>query len=144
MTGALPHFSVRDAKAAIDFYVRAFGAVETMRLTEPSGRVGHAELTIGTALFMFADEYPEMGIVGPQTLGGTTFGITIYVADVDAFAARATAAGATLEAPVKDEFYGDRVARFKDPFGHRWSFASRIEELSTEEMQRRFDAMCAG
>lgn len=141
---ASPHIVVRDAVRALDFYKRAFGAVETLRLQEPSGRLGHAEFTVARAHIMMADEYPEMGIVGPQTLGGTTFSIHIYVEDVDAIAARAVAAGATLERPVSDEFYGDRVASLKDPFGHRWSFASRVEEVSPEEMQRRFEKMVSG
>lgn len=138
---AVPHLAVRDAARAIEFYVRAFGAAETMHLDQPDGRVGHAELTIGGARFMLADEFPEVGHVGPATLGGTTVTISIQVADVDAFAARATAAGATLERPIKDEFFGERVAAMLDPFGHRWRFSTIIEEISNEEMQRRLVAL---
>lgn len=138
-TAAIPYLVVHDGVAAITFYARAFGAVETMRLAEPSGRIGHAELTIGRAKFMLADEYPELGIVGPRTVGNTTVSIQVFVEDVDALAAQAVAAGATVERPLKDEFYGDRVVMLRDPFGHRWSFSTRIEEVSPEEMQRRMN-----
>lgn len=140
-TAAVPYLVVHDGAAAITFYVRAFGAVETLRLAEPGGRIGHAELTIGQARFYLADEYPEMGIVGPKTLGGTTSSVQLYVEDVDELAARAIEAGATLERPIKDEFFGDRVASIRDPFGHRWGFSTRIEDVSPEEMQRRMAAL---
>lgn len=141
---ATPSLSLRDAARAIEFYARAFGAETTMRLDQPDGRVGHAELKIGAAAFTLADEFPEYGIVGPQTLGGTSVGIEIFVRDVDALAERAVAAGATLTRPIKDEFFGDRVAHFLDPFGHRWTFKTRIEEVSADEMQRRLAALFAG
>jgi PhnB protein len=134
---ATPYLVVRGAAGAIDFYARAFGAEETMRIEVPKGMIGHAELRIGKALLMLADEYPDMGFVGPATLGNTPVSVHLYVADVDALAERAVAAGAKLERPVKDEFYGDRVAILRDPFGHRWMFASRIEDVSVDEMQRR-------
>lgn len=140
-THATPHLALRDGARALQFYVDAFGAVETLRLDMPDGRLGHAELAIGAARFMIADEFPEVGHVGPATLGGTTVTIAIYVEDVDALVARATAAGATLLRPVKDEFYGDRVAHLQDPFGHRWRFVTRIEDVSAEEMKRRLAAM---
>lgn len=140
-THATPHLALRDAARAIDFYTRAFAAVTTLRLDMPDGRVGHAELAIGAAGFMLADEFPEVGHVGPATLGGTTVTIAVHVADVDALAARAVAAGATLLRPIKDEFYGDRVALLQDPFGHRWRFATRIEDVPPAELQRRFAAM---
>lgn len=140
-THATPHLVLRDAARAIEFYVRAFGAIETMHLDMPDGRVGHAELAIGAARFMLADEFPEFGSVGPATLGGTTVTIAIYVEDVDALVARAVAAGATLLRPVTDEFYGDRAASLQDPFGHRWRFATHIEDVSEQEMQRRLAAM---
>src|SRR6187551_830328 len=98
---ATPSLSLRDGARAIEFYARAFGAETTMRLDQPDGRLGHAELKIGAARFTIADEFPEYGIVGPQTLGGTTVGISIYVSDVDALAERAVAAGATLSRPIK-------------------------------------------
>lgn len=140
-THATPHLALRDAAAAIEFYARAFAAVTTLRLDMPDGRVGHAELQVGAARFMLADEFPEVGHVGPATLGGTTVTIAIHVADVDALTAQAIAAGATLLRPVKDEFHGDRVAVLQDPFGHRWRFATRVEEVSPAEMQRRLAAM---
>jgi PhnB protein len=136
-----PHLVVRDATRAIEFYVSAFGATETMRLAEPSGKIGHAELTLAGARIMLADEYPEYGCVGPDADAKTSFVVHVYVEDVDALAARAVAAGAVLTRPIANEFYGDRVAQMRDPFGHRWSFASRVEIVSTEEMQRRFAAM---
>jgi len=141
---ATPHLALRDAARAIEFYVQAFGATTTLRLDQPDGRVGHAELAVGAAKFMIADEFPEYGVVGPATLGGTSVTIQIYVADVDAVVERAVAAGARLRRPVKDEFYGDRSAQLEDPFGHRWNFCTRIEEVSPAEMQRRLAALTAG
>jgi PhnB protein len=131
-----PYLMVRGAAQAIDFYQRAFGAEELYHLDD-GPRIGHAELTIGRARIMLADEYPERSLVGPATLGGTSVLISLYVADVDALVARAVAAGATLVRPAEDEFYGERVAQLSDPFGHRWMFCSRIEEVSPEEMKRR-------
>ncbi len=141
---ATPHLALRDAARAIEFYERAFGATTTLRLDQPDGRVGHAELAVGAAKFMLADEFPEYGVVGPATLGGTSVTIQIYVADVDALVERAVAAGARLRRPVKDEFYGDRSGQLEDPFGHRWNFCTRIEEVAPEEMQRRLAALTAG
>ncbi|AKQ64502.1 Glyoxalase family protein [Myxococcus hansupus] len=135
---------VKDAPAALDFYTRAFGAREKYRLTEPSGRVGHAEMTLGGVTLMLADEYPEYGITGPQSQGGTTCSLNLRVDDVDVAAQRAIDAGATLERPIKDEFYGDRAAHLRDPFGHRWALNARIEDVSPEEMQRRFTEMFKG
>jgi PhnB protein len=143
-TGATPYISVRGGVRAIEFYQRAFGALETLRFPAPDGRIGHAELRIGKARFMLADEYPEIGFVGPETLGGSGVMICLYVEDVDAFAARAIEAGATLVKPISDQFHGDRVAQLRDPFGHRWSFSSRIEDVSPEEMLRRAAAMPEG
>lgn len=140
---ATPHLILRDAARAIEFYARAFGAEMTMRLDQPDGRVGHAELQIGAARFTLADEFPELGIVGPQTLGGTTVGVSIYVGDVDALAGWAVAAGATLTRPIKDEFFGDRVAHLVDPFGHRWSFHTRLEDVPADELQRRLSTQYA-
>jgi PhnB protein len=138
---ATPYLVVRGGAKAIEFYVRAFGAREELRLDMPDGRLGHAQLVVGAAKFMLAEEFPEYGYVGPKTLGGTTVGIQIYVEDVDAFADRAIAAGATLKRPIKDEFYGDRVAQLEDPFGHRWNFCTRVEEVSLDEMKRRMAAL---
>ena len=131
----------RDAARAIEFYKQAFGATELMRLAEPSGKIGHAEMKIGDAVIMLADEYPDHGAISPQSLGGTAVTIHLYVGDVDALVTRAGAAGAKIERPPTDEFYGDRSAMLSDPFGHRWMFASHIEDVSPEEMGRRYQAM---
>lgn len=136
-----PYLSVAGAAEAIEFYKRAFGAIELYRLEEPSGRIGHAELQLGNAILALADEYPEYGIRGPLSVGGTSCTLVLYVEDVDQVAARAVEAGATQESPVKDEFYGDRVTRLKDPFGHRWSIHTQRENLSVEELKSRFQAL---
>lgn len=137
---AVPYLVIKDAARAIDFYKRVFGAAEVVRLAEPGGRIGHAELRVGRAAFMLADEHPELGIHGPDASGGSPVTIHLYVDDVDAAVQRAEAAGAAVLKPPKDEFYGDRAAKLKDPFGHIWMLATRIEEVSVEEMKRRFDA----
>jgi uncharacterized glyoxalase superfamily protein PhnB len=139
-----PYLTVKNAAAAIDFYVKAFGATEELRLTEPSGRIGHAEVRFDDALIMLADEYPEYDILGPQSRGGTTVSLALLVEDVDAFVAHAVQAGARLVREVKDEFYGERTGKLEDPFGHVWQVATRIEDVSAEEMQRRYDALLAG
>lgn len=138
------YLSVRDAAQAIDFYKRAFGATEVMRLQEPGGKIGHAEISIDGVVVMLSDEYPDYDAVGPQTVGHTTVSILIYVEDVDAIAERAVKAGATLLRPIKTEFYGERVATLKDPFGHKWSFQTRVEDLTPEEMQRRYVELVKG
>jgi uncharacterized glyoxalase superfamily protein PhnB len=136
-----PYLRVRDAGKAIDFYKRAFGAEELFRLTEPTGRIGHAEIRIGATTLMLSEEFPEMGIVGPQALGGTTFSIHLHVDDADAWIARAVEAGATVLRPATDAFYGERGGTVRDPFGHEWMLGHQIEEVSTQEMQRRYDAL---
>jgi len=133
-----PYLVVEGAAQAIAFYTRAFGAKETMRLAEPGGRIGHAQITIGDALVMLADEHPEMNIRGPKALGGSPVTLHLQVDDVDTAAARAVAAGATVVFPVKDQFYGKRSGRFEDPFGHVWILSTHVEDLSSEEMQRRY------
>jgi PhnB protein len=135
-----PYLCVDGAGAAIDFYTTVFGASERMRMPEPSGKIGHAELQLGDSMIMLADEFPEIGVKSPQTIGGTPVTISIYVEDVDAVFARALANGAESLRAVEDQFYGDRAGQFLDPFGHRWSVASRIEELSAEEMAARATA----
>ena len=140
-TDLQPYLSVADAAAAIDFYVAVFGAVETMRLSQPDGRIGHAELRIGSAGLMLADEFPDMGFVGPLARGGTSVALHLSVPDVDATVAAALEAGATLEREVVDEFYGQRSGVILDPFGHRWMIQTPIEEVSAEEMQRRLDEL---
>ena len=140
-SGAIPYLSIRDAAAAIDFYKRAFGATEVLRMTQPDGRVGHAELRLAGAMVMLADEFPEMSIRSPQTLGGSPVTIHLYVDDVDRFADRAVAAGLRVLRPVADQFYGDRSGFFEDPFGHRWSFATHKENVAPAELRRRHEAL---
>lgn len=136
-----PYLVVRDAPAAIDFYSRAFGAKELLRLVEPGGKVGHAELDIDGAPFYLADEYPDFGFVGPATTGNTTVSLHLNVPDVDAVVAKAVAEGATILRPIKNEFYGDRAATIQDPFGHRWQVTMTVERISLDEMKRRFGAL---
>lgn len=139
----IPYLHVKGAARAIEFYQRAFGATEVLRLSEPDGKIGHAEILIGGARIMLADEYPEYGSLGPQSLGGTSVSLHLTVPDVDAFAQQAVAAGAKLAKPIKDEFYGERGGKLEDPFGHVWQVMTRIEEVTPEEMQRRYDALLA-
>lgn len=137
-----PSLVVADAKAAIAFYQAAFGAEEQYRLVDrKTGRIGHAELRVQGGLLMLADSFPEYGTRTPAELGGTPVRLSLTVPDVDAAAARAEAAGATLTRPPTDEFYGYRSANITDPFGHHWLLTRRIEVVSPEEMQRRWDAM---
>ena len=136
-----PYLRVRDANAAIEFYRKAFGAVEDFRMSEPSGRIGHAELKFGETSVMLSDEYPEYGIQGPEAFGGTGSSIHLHVDDVDAMTEQAVSAGAKLIMEPKDPFYGERAAKVLDPFGHEWLLGSHIEDVSREEMQRRFDEM---
>lgn len=136
-----PYLAVKDAARAIDFYKQVFDAVETGRIPGKDGRIGHAELRIGGAPVMLADEHPEMGVLGPKTIGGTAVGLVVYVPDVDATVARAVAAGATLKGAVEDRFYGDRMGSIVDPFGHLWHVGTHKEDVSPEEMQRRMAAL---
>jgi PhnB protein len=138
---ATPYIIVGAASDAIEFYRNAFGAREQVRLAAPGGKVMHAEMHIGDARFMLADEFPEMGYRSPQSLGGSPVSMLLYVSDVDAVFARAVAAGAKETSPVSDQFDGDRRGTLTDPFGHVWLLASRMEDISVEEMQRRFEAM---
>ncbi len=140
----IPYLHVKGAARAIEFYRQAFGATEVLRLAEPDGRIGHAEIQIEGARIMLADEYPEHGILGPQSLGGTSVGLHLTVPDVDALAERAVAAGATLAKPIRDEFYGERGGKLVDPFGHSWQVMTHKEDVPAEEMQRRYDALLAG
>jgi PhnB protein len=137
----VPYLMVRNAEAALDYYGMAFGASEVMRFKGPDGRIAHAEMTIGDSRFMLADEHPEMGYVGPETLGGTTFGMALYVDNVDELFARAIAGGAKAQREVADQFYGDRTGTLIDPFGHKWSISTHVEDVSEEEMHRRAKAM---
>ena len=138
------HMTVHDAKAAIDFYVKAFGAVEQFRLVEPSGRVGHAEVKIGDSLLMINDEYPDFGARCPAAIGGSPVAFRIEVADADAAVERAIKAGATAVRPVQDEFYGDRMGMVACPFGYRWSLAQPKEIVSPADMQERWTKILEG
>ncbi len=136
-----PYLRVKGAAQAIAFYVQVFGAVERYRLAEPDGRIGHAELQLGPIVLMISEEYPEYGLLAPkpdQSLGAS---IHLHVDDCDACAARAVAAGATMEMAPTDQFYGERSCRVRDPFGHQWLLGHEIEKLTPEEMQRRYTAL---
>lgn len=135
------YLTVDDAAAAIEFYKKAFGAEELYRLTEPNGRIGHAELRLGPTVLMLNDEYPEYGVQSPKRLGGSGFRMHLHVDNADALIDRAVAEGATLVMPPADQFYGERGGRVRDPFGHEWLIGHEIEKVSPEEMQRRYDAM---
>jgi PhnB protein len=132
-----PHLVCRASADAIAFYKKAFGATELMRMAGPDGRVSHAEIRIGDSRVMLGDEMPEMGASAPETVGGSPVHIFLYVPDVDRLFKQATAAGATAEMPPMDMFWGDRYAKLRDPFGHKWSMATHIEDMSPKEMARR-------
>lgn len=132
------YLCVSDAAAAITFYQRAFGAKEKFRLAEPSGRIGHAELTFGAMTVMLSDEFPECGIRSASTIGATAVTLHLHVDDADAMIAQVVHAGAVLEREPKDQFYGERSGAVRDPFGHRWLIGHPIEEVSPDEMQRRY------
>jgi PhnB protein len=132
-----PYLCVDDAGAAIDFYRAVFGATERMRMPDADGRIGHAELEIGDSVLMLADEYPDIGFHPPKHFGGTAVTIHTYVEDVDAVFDRAVNAGGKPLRPVENQFYGDRLGEFEDPFGHRWSVATHVEDVPPDEMARR-------
>jgi PhnB protein len=132
-----PYLYITGAAQAIDFYKTVFGALELFRMPGDGGKVGHAELKIGDSIVMLADEHPGMKVVGPQTLGGTSIGLLIYVKDADAVVANAVAQGAKIERPIKDQFYGDRSGTVVDPFGHKWTVSTHREDVSAEEMMER-------
>jgi PhnB protein len=136
-----PYLIVTGAAAALDFYAKVFGATELMRMPGPDGRIGHAEIKIGDSPIMLADEHPEIDARSPKTIGGTPVGILIYVPDVDAIFNQAVAAGAKVLKPLSNQFYGDRSGTVEDPFGHKWTIATHVEDVSPEEMQRRLAAM---
>jgi len=138
---AVPYMTVRNAAEAIEFYKRVFGAKEIMRLAEPSGRIGHAEISIGNAQIMIADEYPDYGALSPQALGGSPVKMHLQVRDVDTLAHRLVAEGAKEVRPVQDQFYGERSGQFTDPYGYTWVISQKIEDVSPREMRRRFDDM---
>jgi PhnB protein len=138
-----PYLIVSGAAQALEFYKEAFGAVELFRMPTPDGRVGHAEIRVGDSVVMLADEHPEIGARSPRTVGGTTVHLLLYVSDADATYTRAVEAGAKAVRPLKNQFYGDRSGTVEDPFGHSWTVATHVEDLSPEEMDRRHQAELA-
>jgi PhnB protein len=136
-----PYLIIRGAAAALDFYKRAFGAIEIMRMPAPDGKVAHAEIKIGDSIIMLADEQPEMGHRSAQTLGGSCVNLMIYVDRVDDVFKQAIALGAKEKQPLKDQFYGDRSGSLQDPYGHQWTIATHVEDVTPEEMDRRMQAL---
>ena len=139
-----PYLCAKDAAGAVEFYKKAFGAVETMRLADASGKVMHAEFEIAGGRLMISDEFPEMGVVSPLTVGGCPLMISLEVEDVDAAFARALAAGAEQLRQVSDQFYGHRNGQVKDPIGYRWDISTVVEKLTNAEMEARFAKLMAG
>ena len=139
-----PYLCIDGAARAIDFYVEVLGATEKMRMGGPDGKIGHAELTLGESIIMLADEYPDIGFLSPQRIGGTAVTLHAYVEDVDAVFEKALAAGAKSLRPVENQFYGDRSGQFEDPFGHRWSIATHVEDVDEAEMERRAQEAAEG
>lgn len=134
-----PYLIVDDAEAALKFYREALGAEEVVRLPM-GGKIGHAEIRIGNSMVMLSDEWPDMGALGPKTRGGATSSFVLYVEDADKAFDRAVKAGAKVDKPVENQFWGDRMGSVTDPFGHKWSFGSHVEDVSPEEMQKRMEA----
>jgi PhnB protein len=134
---ATPYLIVNGAAQAIEFYKKAFGATELMRMAQPGGKIGHAEIKIGDSPIMLADESPDVGARSPQSIGGSPVSIMLYVEDVDRIFSQAVAAGAKVKRPVADQFYGDRTGGIEDPFGHLWYIATHKEDVSPEEMRKR-------
>jgi PhnB protein len=132
-----PYLTVNDATKALDFYKRAFGAHEIMRMDAPNRKIGHAEIKIGDSIIMIADEMPGSGNKAPQTLGGSSAGLFLYVEDADAVFQKAVQAGSQVVAPLADMFWGDRFGTVKDPFGHSWSVATHKEDVAPAEMSKR-------
>jgi PhnB protein len=136
-----PYLVVDDGAKAIDFYTQVLGATERMRMPAPGGKVGHAEVQFGDSVVMLADEFPEMGAVSPKTVGGTPVTLGVYVEDVDRTFDAAVQAGAKALRPVENQFYGDRSGQIEDPFGHRWSISTHIEDVPPDEMAKRAQQM---
>src|SRR5580765_5768964 len=136
-----PYLIIKGAGDAIEFYQKAFGATELFRMPMPGGKIGHAEIRIGDSPIMLADECPESGARSPQALGGTSVSLMLYVENSDALTVQAVAAGATVIRPIQNQFYGDRSATLTDPFGHQWTIATHIEDVTPEEIDRRLAAM---
>ena len=136
-----PYLIIDGAAKAIEFYTKVFGATELLRLPGPGGKLGHAEIKIGDSILMMADEMPEMGHRGPKTLGGSPVGIMLYVEDVTRTFEKAVVAGAMVDRPIKDQFYGDRSGTVIDPFGYKWTISTHVEDVSPEEMKKRIAAL---
>jgi len=136
-----PYITVDGAAKALEYYAKAFGAEERMRHGGPGGKIMHAEMKIGDSAIMLSDEFPEMGAKSPKSLGGTPFGLCLYVGDADAVFNRAVAAGGKVDRPVQNQFYGDRSGTLIDPFGHKWTISTHVEDVSPEELQRRMAEM---
>ena len=136
-----PYLIVDDASGALEFYKKAFGAVELLRIDAPGSKIGHAECKVGNSHIMLASEFPEIEALAPSSIGGTPVTLCIYTENVDAMFAQAVAAGATELRPVRNQFYGDRSGMLQDPYGHRWTLAMRIENISDEELKKRSEAM---
>jgi PhnB protein len=134
-----PFLTVRDASRAIEFYKDAFGATERGIMKDPTGKVMHAELKIGDSIIMLSDEFPDFNCLSPQSVGGSSMGLHIYLDGVDAAFDRAVKAGAEVEMPVMDQFWGDRYGKLKDPFGHKWSIGTHVKDMSADEMKRSMD-----
>jgi PhnB protein len=139
-----PYLVVDGANDAIDFYRRAFGATERLRMPAPEGKIGHAEIQIGDSVVMLSDPFPEMGAPAPTSAGANAFGVMLYVDNVDAVFKQAVDAGATVTKPLENQFWGDRYGKVRDPFGHQWHLASHVEDVSPEEMEKRAAAAFAG
>ena len=137
-----PYLTVDDADAAIDYYKRAFGAVEVMRMNM-GGKIGHAEFKIGDSHVMLSDEWPDMGTLGPKARGGATASLMVYLPDVDAALDRAVREGGKLDRPAENQFWGDRMGTLTDPFGHKWSLATHVEDVPEDEMKKRMEAFSA-
>lgn len=137
-----PYLFIRGAAAGLDFYKKAFGATEKLRLNGPDGKIAHAEITIGDSVIMIGDEAPHMGARSPQMLGGSPVNLLLYVKDADTLFKQALAAGAKEIRPLKNQFYGDRSGCLEDPFGHSWTIATHVEDVSQEEVDHRFAEAC--
>lgn len=139
-----PYLIIKGAAEAIEYYKKAFGATELFRMAQDDGRIGHAEVKIGDSPIMLADEFPEMKYLSPLSLGGTPVSLLIYVDDVDKIFPQAVSAGGEVQKPLQNQFYGDRSGTLKDPFGHVWTIATHVEDLSPEEMEKRASAVGNG
>lgn len=139
-----PYLIVADAARAIEFYIAAFAATDLGRIAMPDGKIGHAELQIGDSRIMLADEFPDFDAKSPLSIGGTPVSLMLYVSDCDAVIARAVELGATATQPLENKFYGDRNGGLTDPFGHKWTIATHVEDVPLEEIQKRAAALFGG